>query len=167
MNDVEGVEVGEEFRGKGANVVLAPMLILARVPQGGRNFESIGEDPELAYAMAHAHVTGVQSIVGMLGNADDWCLNQQETARTSVTAVADERTRWELYYRGYAGAIAANVSSIMCSYNRVGSAGGGTGTYSCENNSTLGDLKRGSGLNYSGFVLSDWGGTHSTGPAIL
>ena len=38
-----GTALGVEFYGKGANVVLAPMLILARVPQGGRNFESIGE----------------------------------------------------------------------------------------------------------------------------
>ena len=42
-----GEAMGEEFAGKGGNVMLAPMLILARVPQGGRNFESTGEDPEL------------------------------------------------------------------------------------------------------------------------
>lgn len=38
-----GAAMGAEFKGKGANVVLAPMLILTRVPNDGRSFESIGE----------------------------------------------------------------------------------------------------------------------------
>ena len=49
-----GQAMGAEFNGKGANVVLAPMLILARLDRYGCNFESIGEDPELAHAMAFA-----------------------------------------------------------------------------------------------------------------
>lgn len=109
-----GAALSEEFADKGANVVLAPMLILARVPQGGRNFESIGEDPELAYAMASAHVTGVQSVPGVLCNADDFVLNNQETDRGDISAVCDERTLFELYYRGYKGAIDAGVDSVMC-----------------------------------------------------
>ena len=106
--------MGEEFSGKGANVMLAPMLILARVPQGGRNFESIGEDPELAYHMAFAHVSGVQSVPGVIANADDFVLNNQESARGTIDAECDQRTLFELYYRGYKGAIDANVGSIMC-----------------------------------------------------
>ena len=112
------------------------MLILARVPEGkaimteqafrcfhthtvptppdGRTFESIGEDPELAFAMARAHVQGVQAVPGVIANADDFVLNNQETARGSISAVCDERTRFELYYRGYAGAIAGGVGSFMC-----------------------------------------------------
>jgi beta-glucosidase len=108
-----GAAMGQEFAGKGANVVLAPMLILARVPEDGRTFESIGEDPELAFAMARAHISGVQSTPGVIANADDFVLNNQETDRTSISAVCDERTRFELYYRGYAGAIAGGVGSFM------------------------------------------------------
>lgn len=52
-----GEAMGREFVGKGANVLLAPMLILARVINGGRNFESVGEDPELAYHFAFSHMT--------------------------------------------------------------------------------------------------------------
>ena len=156
-----GAALGEEFADKGANVVLAPMLILARVPQGGRNFESIGEDPELAYNLAFAHVSGVQSVPGVLCNADDFVLNNQEDDRGDISAVCDERTLFELYYRGYKGSIDAGVDSIMCSYNRI------NGTHACENNVTLGHLKSPTGLNFSGHVLSDWGGVHSTVASAL
>jgi beta-glucosidase-like glycosyl hydrolase len=149
-----GAALAQEFFLKGANVVLAPMLILARVPQGGRNFESVGEDPEWAYEFARAHVAGAQSVPGVLANADDFVLNNQETNRYGGNSVADERTRWELYYRAYQGAVDAEVASFMCSYNKVG------GTYACENSVTLGDLK--GRMNFSGWVLSDWEGTHST-----
>jgi beta-glucosidase len=98
----------------------------------------------------------VQSVPGILSNADDFVLNNQETNRYGGNSVCDERTRWELYYRAYQGAVDAEVASVMCSYNRI------NGTYACENSVTLGDLKSPSGLNFSGWVLSDWEGTHST-----
>jgi len=161
MMRVFGEGMGEEFAGKGGNVMLAPMLILARVPQGGRNFESCGEDPELAYHFASNMISGVQSVPGVIANADDFVLNNQETDRGDISAVADQRTLFELYYRGYKGAIDANVGSFMCSYNRI------NGTHACENNITLGDLKNPQGLNFSGWVLSDWGGVHSTIPSAL
>lgn len=107
--------MGDEFVRKGSNVVLAPMLILARVPQDGRIFESIGEDPELAHDMAFAMISGVQSNVGVIANADDFVLNNQELDRGDVSSVCDRRTLFEGYYRGYAGAIEANVGSFMCS----------------------------------------------------
>jgi beta-glucosidase len=93
-----GEAMGEEFAGKGGNVMLAPMLILARVPRGGRNFESTGEDPELAYNFAYHMISGVQSVPGVIANADDFVLNNQETDRGSISAVADQRTLFELYY---------------------------------------------------------------------
>jgi beta-glucosidase len=45
----------------------------------------------------------------------------------------------------------------MCSYNRINSV------YACENATTLGILKNQFG--FDGFVMSDWGATHSTAPA--
>jgi beta-glucosidase len=43
----------------------------------------------------------------------------------------------------------------MCSYNRI------NGSYSCENAITL-SLSLKQRMNFSGFVVSDWGATHST-----
>ena len=56
-----GVGVGEEFVGKGINVALGPMMNLARVPLGGRNFEGFGADPYLAGEVAYETVLGMQS----------------------------------------------------------------------------------------------------------
>ena len=114
-----GAAMAEEFVCKGSNVMLAPMLILARVPRDGRIFESVGADPELAYAFAFEMITGAQEKPGLIVNADDFVLNNQESARESISAVADERTLFELYYRGYKGAIDAGVGSFSASHLRA------------------------------------------------
>jgi beta-glucosidase len=44
---------------------------------------------------------------------------------------------------------------VMCSYNRI------NGDYSCENPYTLRDVLK-TDWRFKGFVISDWGGTHST-----
>jgi len=60
-----------------------------------------------------------------------------------------------VYYQPFIAAVQeGNVNSIMCSYNKINS------TYSCENKQTLHDLK--TKMGFQGFVVSDWGATHST-----
>ena len=57
-----GAIIGAEDRGKGVHVSLGPMINLVRVPQGGRSFETFGEDPFLSSAMAAEHIRGIQSL---------------------------------------------------------------------------------------------------------
>jgi beta-glucosidase len=53
--------MGEEFKGKGANVALAPGIGIARVANAGRNFEYLcGEDPVLGAKLATQIVKGIQ-----------------------------------------------------------------------------------------------------------
>ena len=79
----------------------------------------------------------------------------------TVNEIVDERTRFELYYPPFAGAVAAGVGSVMCSYNKITPGDSSTTNWSCENPVTLRhDLKQ--SLNFSGFVMSDWTATHST-----
>ena len=85
----------------------------------GRNFEYIsGEDPYLGWAMVQPLVAGIQSN-NVVANAKHWVMNNQESNRHGDTAVVDERTRFELYYPPFAGAVQAGVGSIMCSYNLI------------------------------------------------
>ena len=65
-----------------------------------------------------------------------------------------------MYYPPFEGAIAAGVGSVMCSYNRVRPQGPLSTAWACENPTTLANLKQ--DLNFTGFVMSDWGATHST-----
>jgi len=89
-----------------------------------------------------------------MANAKHFVNNNQEFNRTTVSENVDERTRFEMYYPPFEGAIEAGVGSFMCSYNRLDD------TYSCENNSTLNtDLRE--RLGFKGYVMSDWGATHS------
>ena len=155
-----GAAMGKEFYGKGANVQLGPGVCVARVPRNGRNFEYLsGEDPHLGYVLVQPVVKGIQS-QGVVANAKHWVNNNQETDRFTVDEEVDERTQFELYYPPFEGAIAANVGSFMCSYNKIRSHSvQGTG-WACENPETLQrDLKE--RLGYKGWVMSDWWATHS------
>ncbi len=49
----------------------------------------------------------------------------------------------------------SDVAAVMCSYNRV------NGDYACENSYLLTDVLK-KDWNFKGFVVSDWGATHST-----
>jgi len=150
--------LAEEQRAKGTNVVLAPMMNIARIPQAGRNFEGYGEDPVLSGAMAAAAVRGIQS-QGLVATAKHALDNEQETWREQVSVDVDERTQREIYLAPFAAAVEAGVGAIMCSYNKVG------GTYACENDRLLNVMLKGE-LGFSGWIMSDWGATHSTGSAL-
>lgn len=54
-----GVALGQEFRGKGANVYLGPTVgPLGRKPRGGRSWEGFGVDPVLQAIGAKQTITG-------------------------------------------------------------------------------------------------------------
>lgn len=146
--------MGTEFYNKGADVQLGPGVNVARVPVNGRNFEYLsGEDPYLGYVLVQGAVNGIQD-QGVMANAKHYVDNSQELERFTVSEHIDERTQHEIYYPPFEGTIEAGVGSFMCSYNRVNDA------YACENNSTLNtDLRE--TLGFEGFVMSDWGATHS------
>lgn len=54
-----GLALGQEFKGKGVNIALAPMMNMGRVAQGGRNWEGFGADPFLAGESAYETVLGL------------------------------------------------------------------------------------------------------------
>lgn len=107
-----GAAVGREQRGKGMNVMLGPGVNLARVPQGGRNFEYLGEDPVLTSELSESEVNGLQA-EGVLGCAKHFIDNNQEgpghNGRVSQSATVGQRAQRELYYKALSGAIKAGV----------------------------------------------------------
>ena len=56
-----GAALADEFRSKGANVILGPSLNVHRVARGGRNAEYLsGEDAALGAPLVGAYIRGVQ-----------------------------------------------------------------------------------------------------------
>ncbi|TDL14863.1 glycoside hydrolase family 3 protein [Rickenella mellea] len=149
-----GLAMGQEFKGKGVNIALGPMMNLGRVPQGGRNWEGFGADPFLAGEAAFETILGLQQ-GGVQACAKHYVNNEQEQFRTTESSDVDDRTQHEIYTLPFLRSVMAGVASIMCSYNQI------NGTYACENDKTLNDvLKR--EIGFQGFVMSDWSATHST-----
>jgi beta-glucosidase len=130
------------------------MVNIARVPWGGRNFESYGEDPFLAAELVKHSIRGAQK-EGVIATVKHYVDNNQEYNRTTVSENVGMRAQFEIYYPAFKSAVDAGVGAVMCSYNLINN------TYACENNETLNrDLK--GRMGFQGFVMSDWGATHST-----
>jgi beta-glucosidase len=146
--------IGKEQWGKGTNVELGPTIDVVRVPEWGRTFETYGEDPYLNGRMAVAEIKGIQS-QGPIANANMYLTMQQETDRFHIDSVVDERTLQEIYLPPFRAAVSSGVGSVMCAYIKT------NGVYSCENPNVLNGLLK-TQLGFPGWVMSDWGGTHST-----
>jgi beta-glucosidase len=145
---------GAEQRAKGHDIALGPDLDVLRIPYAGRAFESFGEDPYLSSAIGKANIRGVQS-QGVIAVAKHFVANTQETARHSLNAVIPPRAEAEIYEPPFKAAVSAGVGAVMCSYNRI------NGSYSCEDATSLGQTLQ-QAWRFRGFVVSDWGATHST-----
>ncbi|KAH0590484.1 hypothetical protein H2248_000632 [Termitomyces sp. 'cryptogamus'] len=149
-----GAAVGAEFRGKGINVALAPMMNIVRAPAAGRNWESFGGDPYLSGEAAFEVITGIQS-QGVQASAKHYVNNEQEHFRDSSSSNVDDRTQHEIYAAPFLRSVQANVASVMCSYNQI------NGSYACENDKTLNGILKDE-FGFPGYVVSDWWATHST-----
>jgi beta-glucosidase len=150
----------QETRSLGSLLFESPDINIARVPQGGRVFESFGEDPFLTGRIAVAAIEGIQS-TGIMANVKHYLANNQEADRHAVNEEIGERALREIYMPGFEASIKeAHSASLMCAYPKV------NGAFNCENAPLLdGVLKKEWG--FDGFVLSDWGATHSTVPSAL
>jgi beta-glucosidase len=150
-----GAALGAETKAKGQNILLGPMVNIVRVPEGGRNFETFGEDPYLTAQIATAEIRGIQS-QGVMAEVKHYAANNQEKDRLQVSADVDERTLREIYLPAFEAAVKeAKVGSVMAAYNKV------NGTFSSENPHLLKDILKNEWA-FDGFVVSDWGATHST-----
>ncbi len=153
-----GRAIGAEAHSKGVNVMLAPGMNLARTPYNGRNFEYFGEDPHLASEMTVPFIRGIQDNP-VIADAKHFAFNEQEVDRMTVDARVPERTARELYLAPFEAAVKrGRVGSVMCSYNRIG------GRYACQDKALLTGVLR-KDWGFKGFVVSDWGATHSTAPS--
>lgn len=152
--------MGGEFKTKGVNVLLGPVVgPMGRVTSGGRNWEGFSIDPYLSGQLVYETVTGVQG-VGVITSTKHYIGNEQEENRNPVGKIAsvssniDDKTMHEFYLWPFADAVKAGTGNIMCSYNRLNNS------YGCQNSHTLNGLLK-TELGFQGFVVSDWFAQHS------
>ncbi|MXO66334.1 glycosyl hydrolase [Altererythrobacter endophyticus] len=154
-----GQMIGAEARASGFNVMLAGGVNLEREPRNGRNFEYGGEDPLLAGTIVGSAIAGIQSN-HIISTAKHYAMNDQETDRNAVSVIIDHDAARMSDLLAFKIAIEiGSPGSIMCAYNKV------DGDYACESPWLLDEVLR-EDWKWPGYVMSDWGGTHSTGPAL-
>lgn len=151
---------GGEVRANGHHGFLAPGMNMGRVPNLGRNFEYMGEDPFLTGSAGAAIARAIQAH-GVITVAKHYLANEQETNRNTVNTIIDDRTLRELYLLPFEMAIKdGDLSAMMCSYPRI------NGTFSCQNTLVMKTVLRDE-WGWTGYVMSDRGATQSTAPSIL
>lgn len=145
-----GLVIGREDRALGIDISLQPFVNIDRDLEFGRGYNTFGEDPFLTAEMGVAEVKGIQSqhVMAQIKHFVGYDSNGGST-------FIDDQTLHEVYVAPFDAAIRkADVSSIMCSYNRL------NGTFACGNESTLTKILRDQ-IGFKGFVTSDWGAVHA------
>ena len=150
LAEENGLVIGREDRALGIDVSLQPFVNIDRDLEFGRCYNTFGEDPFLTSEMGVAEVKGIQS-QHVMAQIKHYVAYDSNSGNIFV----DDQTLHEVYVAPFDAAIRrADVSSIMCSYNRV------NGTFACGNGSTLTKILRDE-IGFKGFVTSDWGAVHA------
>ena len=154
-----GDVIGSEARARDKDVMLAPIVDIARTPLCGRIYEYLGEDPYLNARLGVNYVEGLQSN-GVAACIKHFVGNNQEVGRETINMDFDARTLREIYLPPFEAAVKeAHVWSVMGAYSKF------RGENCAYNDYLINRLLKGE-WQFPGFVMSDWGGTHSTAEAV-
>jgi len=115
----------------------------------------MGEDPILAGTLVGNRMKCEQA-QHVIGDIKHYAVNDQESGRNEVDSIISKRALRESDLLAFEIGIGiANPGAVMCSYNSV------NGDFACENKYLLTEVLK-KAWGFKGFVVSDWGGTHST-----
>nr|WP_217705269.1 glycoside hydrolase family 3 N-terminal domain-containing protein [Peristeroidobacter soli] len=148
--------VGREIRARGSQLVLAPVVDVARDPRWGRFEETYGEDPYLVSTMGVAAVRGFQGTTLPLAKDRVFATlkhmtghGQPESGTNVGPANISERILREVFFPPFRAAVAANAQAVMPSYNEI------DGVPSHANRWLLQDILRGE-MGFKGAIVSDY-----------
>lgn len=150
-----GKVLGEEARGRGKDVILAPGINIMRSPACGRNFEYMSEDPYLTGKTAVPLIKGIQKS-DVAACVKHFAANNQETQRLWVDVEVDDRALYEIYLPAFKEAVTEGDSySLMGAYNLL------RGEHCCQSKFLLNKILK-EQWKYAGCVISDWAAVHDT-----
>ncbi len=148
-----GNAIGIDARARGVYYWLGPGVDLDRIPQNGRNFEYLGEDPFLTSSMDVPIIRGVQA-QGVAATVKHFACNDNEIDRQTDDSIVDERTLHEVQLVPFEAAVKkGHVWALMDSYNLI------NGEHASQNKILLTDILKDE-WGFKGVVMSDWGATH-------
>jgi len=160
LSYITGTLIGSEARAHGFNLLHGPGINLTREPRDGRIFEYMGEDPLLAGTLAAQELNAMKT-ENVITGVKHYIMNDQEAGRFFVNSVIDKRSMRESDLLAFEIVLReSSPGAVMCAYNKI------NGVYACEDDYSLNEVLK-KELGFKGFVISDWGGTHSTTKAAL
>ncbi len=155
-----GELIGRELRDQGFTMSLGGGVNITRELRNGRNFEYKGEDPILAGKLVGQEMKALGA-QGIVSHIKHYVLNDQETGRNIGNVIMDKRTMRQTDLLPFEiGIKDGGIGAVMCSYNKV------NGDWACENDYLMNQVLK-KAWGFKGFVVSDWGATHSTTKAAL
>lgn len=162
VNEI-GVATGKAVRATGINWVFAPTLAVVRNDRWGRTYESFSEDGKLVGDYAGAYIKGLQgefrSDANVVATAKhfigDGGTSQGKDQGINQSSKAD---MLNIHARGYYGALAEGVQTVMASYNSWNDTGAGVDYGKMHGNKALLTDALKNKMGFDGFVVSDWNG---------
>jgi beta-glucosidase len=159
---------GNEGRALGVDLLYGPQVDLTRLPNWQRNDTTYGEDPFLSGQLGIQEVTGIQGR-GLMSEVKHFAFYNGQAGAGFATpgppplpTIVDDQTAHELYLKDYEYPVTqAKPSSIMDSYQGFQIVPlQSSPAWASDNPLTLTTILRGQ-WDFRGFVLSDYGATHS------
>ncbi|KAI0461614.1 hypothetical protein LJB42_000913 [Komagataella kurtzmanii] len=148
-----GSLMADEAKAKAASVVLGPTANIARGPNGGRGFESFGEDPVVNGLSSAAMINGLQSKY-IAATMKHYVCNDLEMDRNCIDAQVSHRALREVYLLPFQIAVRdANPCAIMTAYNKA------NGEHVSQSKFLLDEVLR-KEWGWDGFLMSDWFGVY-------
>ena len=155
------------------DLLYGPQIDLTRSPNWGRNMTTFGEDPFLSGELGTQEVQGVQSS-GLMDEVKHFAMYDDGSqvcngfappipTTCATSRVVDDQTARELYLAPFEKVITqGKPTSVMCAYAHYLITGTAqpAPTFACQNAFVLNTILRDQWA-FKGFVLSDYGGTHS------
>jgi beta-glucosidase len=160
---------GREGRALGVDLIYAPQVDLMRQPNWIRNNTGFGEDPFLIGRLGIEEVRGIQS-EGLMAMVKHYAIYHGQAGagggsrpgEPTLPTVVDERTARELYLEPFEHIIIkGQPAAVMASYQGFKILQRQeTPLWATDNPFTLETILRDE-WDFRGFVLSDYGATHS------
>lgn len=155
-----GNAVGEQCVADGFRILLGPGMNIYRVPNCGRNFEYLGEDPYLASETVVEYIKGAQQ-AGVIATAKHFVANNTDYYRNDSNSKVSERALREIYMPAFKASVQrAGVKAVMTSYNLI------NGVHGAEHKWAITDVLR-NDWGFEGLVMTDWWAARTTDLLIL